>query len=333
MNNLTEPTFRTISECGLKTFTVVYLVVVYIIAFVGNTLIIAVACAYSEFRKGGILPMFTLAICDLVFVQVAVVIFLANMSNKSFLSFSSGHCVLTAMFGTSLASFVVYHHGMLAVTRFMAICNPVKYKTFFTTRRTAIMIGGVILMVLLLTIITYMIPSPKHSLMRPYYNPSMLCCIYSGRWQVMVYNMIVVYVPPLNVASYCYIRCIYYLRFKSKECNRSISTLDRKQFRLAYTMLINYMVVNINCCLYPVAIILGGDDIYACNYWKRFLSYMVLHNSTVSPIVYLAMSKNIRHKAFRLLTFNRTNKCNGNTVLPANSIVRQSTDEFATIRN
>ena len=319
MNNLTDLVSRSIPDCGLKTITWIYLVIVYVIAFIGNAIIITVALFHSEFRKGGILPMFTLAICDLVFMQIAIITFLLNMSSKSFLQFSNENCVLTAMFGTSFASFVVYHHGMLAITRFTAVCNPVKYKTLFTTKRTALMICGVITIVLLLTVFTYMIPSPRISFMQPYYNPSMLCCIYSGRWQVMAYNMLIIYFPPLNVASYCYIKCIHHLRFKSKDC-KPINILDRKQYRLAYTMLINYIVVNINCCLYPVAILLGGDDVYSCNYWKRFLSYLVLHNSTVSPIVYLVMSKNIRHKAIRIFALQKITRRNTNIVLTTCSI-------------
>lgn len=318
LQNTTEsPMNRTTSQidkCIAFPGTFAYLVCVYTVSTIGNAIIIAVVRLNPEFHKGGMLPMYTLAICDLVFAQCATITFLLNMTWESYLNFTKENCALNTLLGTMISVFVVYHHAILALTRFIAVCYPTKYKTLLSTRNTAFSIIAVFVLLVVLIVPTFLLPSPWTSFMNPYYNPSMLVCIYSSDWQVVVYVCLVLYGPPFQIATYCYLRCLQVLKLKKHDGN---SAIDKKQKRLAYIMLINYAFVNINCCIYPVGIYIKNENLSDCHLWKRYLSYSILNNSMISPIVYISLNKKIQQEAIKLFSINKFKFHHRNNIAPS----------------
>ncbi|KAL1781158.1 olfactory receptor 10G3 [Sigmodon hispidus] len=126
----------------LRTFLLVFFLLIYILTQLGNLLILITVCTDTQLRAR---PMYiflgTLSIIDMGISSIIVPRLMMNFT-PGIKPISFGSCVAQLYFYHFLGSTVCYLYTTMAYDRYLAICQPLRYPVLMSAKLSTLLVAG-----------------------------------------------------------------------------------------------------------------------------------------------------------------------------------------------
>ncbi|KAJ7356288.1 hypothetical protein OS493_026047 [Desmophyllum pertusum] len=275
--------------------------VLLILSFVGNALVIIVVFKKPRINTTTSLFIAALATTDLINAVVPGPLFLASLITGK-MPYSSVGCYISGFFMHFLTLASVSTMGLIAINRYFCVLKPSRYKTIFTTCRSAIFLAS------LWTIIGTVVILPLilgWAVMA--FNPLMASCSLHFNSLISETGFTIFVMVSFVVSSFVIVALCYYFVSKSLRHHRNhlsaVRSLSVQEINLTKTFFV--LVVSFIVLWLPTFVVVVLFRVVLRTTLPRQLAlaipYGLLTNSAINPWIYGAMNPSFRKKFMSIL--------------------------------
>ena len=281
---------------------IVVMLLVTIVAFLGNMLTLVVVLRSPRLRTIPNKFIVSLALSDILMVTPAIPLN-ASVLVKSEWSFDHAMCQFQGYFGSAVAFASTESLALMSLNRFYRIVKPNDCRRLFTARRTSAMIMAAWLIALLVQL-PYVAAGHMYS-----FHPGKIFCNQDGKEPFFITLISIFGGVSMSVLSYCSFRIFRAVR-AHKKSNGVHTRVNVEEIKVSRILLV--MVLGSILCFSPVIVIEAIDFVQNGSNQPRqvylFYSISATMSSSVNPVIYGAMNRNFRQEYKRLLCLDRVER-------------------------
>ena len=285
---------KVVFETGIYTLVLLSLLI-------GNSLTIFIISFNRQMRTVPNMLVASLATTDFLLGLISATPLGISTLAASRWPFGDTTCQYQGYMAVTLALTSTQLLALMAVNRYFRIVSPAKYRRYFTTKKTTIMI-------VLLWFYCIWAPLPyllsKHKMV---FHPSKFFCYLQIDSGLFTAFMVTLYIGlPTCVIFYCYFRIFHTVRTHNTNFQTSgvaSHTVNVEEIKITRTLFV--IVVFFNLCWTPVSVIDIVDTIRGTWTFPREVyvaySFLATISSALNPIIYGVMNKNFQKEYRKIL--------------------------------
>ena len=291
------------------------ILLIIVIAFLGNFLIICVVYKNSRLRTVTNMFLVGLSIADIL-TSSLVMPFTASIFIHGKWVFGEGTCVFQGVFSLCLVWISLHMVTLMAINRYFCVRRPRLYRKWFTKKTTYAMIATISTLPFVLTISPYL-----SGLVTYIFRPGKAACFMTfdsdrklGKIAYTFFLLIIYTVLPMVLIGVCYYKVFrtvkqHAIATKNTLRLRARQPGDLSSEEMRMTKLLLVLVVAFIICWVPVITvdflnaIMGTGSLPRAAYATYIL--FAFGSSCINPIVCLTLNGNIRREARKVIFFKR----------------------------
>ena len=267
-----------------------------ILSLVGNVLVIVVVFKKPRLSTTTSLFIAALATTDLINAIIPGPLFLASLITGK-MPYAPIACDISGFFMHFLTLASVSTMGLIAVNRYLCVLKPNRYKTIFTTTRSAVFLGSLWLFISLVVVFPLILGWASME-----FSSSMATCSlhfnsFTSETSFTIFVMLI-----FVVSSFVIVALSYYFVSKALRQHRNhlsaVRGLSVQEINLTKTFFV--LVVSFIVLWLPTFVVIFLFRVVLGKTLPRQLAvaipYELLANSAVNPWIYGAMNPSFRKK-------------------------------------
>ena len=287
------------------------LLLIGLVTLTGNLLVIISIYRKPSLRTITNYFVLSLSITDILASLLGLPPTIAWSSENHFFEvFGKGTCIFQGLLISGLTYTSVITITLMAVNRFVRVCKPDKYRSWFNKKTSLIMIGAVWITVFTLQLIVLCGGENKFAYVR-FFGHKLTCGLMFNRkhkasqiiGRIVLVGILVV---PSAIITFCYFKVFKKIRQHKRNVaptsNRSLGT-SVQEIKVTWTL----FAVLIGYCLtwIPVIIITMLSNLFGSRSLPHQVHLVVLFSgfssSAINPVIYGVLNRAFRNEYQRIL--------------------------------